>query len=97
MNLSWFTGFDWDAGNESKNWVKHHVSQFEAEEVFFNAPLLVSEDAKHSQQETRFAAFGVTNEKRRLAVAFTLRDGKIRMISARDMSKKERETYEAHS
>lgn len=92
-----FIDFDWDDGNETKNWVKHHVAKAEAEEVFFNTPLLVSEDTQHSQRESRFAALGITNGQRQLTVVFTLRGNKIRVISARDMSKKERATYEAHS
>ena len=97
MNLAQFTGFDWDEGNESKNWIKHHVSRSEAEEIFFNMPLLISDDTEHSQQEVRFAAYGVTNEQRWLFVVFTQRENKIRVISARDMNRKERMTYEAHS
>jgi uncharacterized DUF497 family protein len=97
MDLSRFTGFDWDAGNESKNQAKHQVGKFEAEEVFFNAPLLVSADEKHSGEEPRSFVLGVTNGKRRLMVVFTSRGDRIRVISARDMSRKEREAYESHS
>lgn len=89
-------GFDWDAGNERKSLEKHRVSQAEAEQAFFNEPLLVLEDDRHSFAEPRFHALGRTNEDRRLHITFTLRrDGAlIRVISARDMSARERLAYE---
>ena len=94
-NLTGITGFDWDEGNARKN-EKHNVSMAEVEQVFFNAPLLVLEDSKHSNQEPRFHALGKSDEKRLLHITFTLRQAgeKIRIISARDMHKKEREIYE---
>ena len=89
-------GFEWDAGNGRKSEVKHGVSQVEAEEVFFNNPLLISTDDKHSEKESRFLALGKTNKSRVLTVIFTLRhDGTlIRVISARDQHRKERHLYE---
>lgn len=95
IDLSIATGFDWDAGNARKN-DKHDVSTAESEQVFFNAPLLVLADAKHSAVEPRFHALGKTDEGRLLHITFTLRgDGqKIRVISARDMHRKEREFYD---
>jgi uncharacterized protein len=89
-------GFQWDEGNARKSAHKHGVSQAEAEQVFFNEPLLVVADAHHSGSEPRFHALGVTGAGRRLHVTFTLReDGtKIRVISARDMHRKERATYD---
>ena len=95
IDLSSVLGFDWDDGNNRKN-IKHGVSMAEAEQVFFNDPLLVVEDAKHSQQEIRLHALGKTNSSRCLHITFTLRkDGrKIRVISARDMHKKERAFYD---
>ena len=89
------TGFDWDEGNARKN-EKHNVSMAEAEQVFFNAPLLVLEDSKHSNQEPRFHALGKSDKNRLLHITFTLRQAgeKIRTISARDMHKKERAIYE---
>ena len=86
-------GFDWDEGNLNKNWSKHQVSNAECEEIFFNVPLLVADDRKHSTIEKRYYALGRTNQGRELFIAFTLRNHKIRVISARDMSKKEREYY----
>lgn len=91
------TGFDWD-GNSRKN-DRHDVSMAEAEQVFFNAPVLVLPDPVHSQVEPRYHALGKTIDGRRLHVTFTFRSGGklIRVISARDMSKKERKIYEQAS
>ena len=88
-------GFDWDAGNRRKSIDKHDVGQGEAEQVFFNAPLLVLQDRWHSGVEPRLHALGHTDDGRRLHVSFTLRRGGtlLRVISARDMSRKERNIY----
>lgn len=88
--------FDWDAGNERKSHDKHGVSQSEAEQIFFNDPLLVLADPGHSEQEARWHALGKTNEGRVLHITFTLRDGNkaLRVISARDMHRKEKSVYE---
>lgn len=90
------SGFQWDAGNARKSADKHGVSQAEAEQVFFNDPLLIVGDSRHSRSEPRFHALGVTNSGRRLHVTFTLREDntRIRVISARDMHRKERARYE---
>jgi hypothetical protein len=95
IDLSKISGFDWNEGNSLKN-AKHSVSMAESEQVFFNAPLLLLTDVKHSQQEPRFHALGKTDSDRLLHITFTLRDlGKnIRVISARDMHRKERTIYE---
>lgn len=87
INWKQVTGFDWDAGNKRKSVEKHDVSQFEAEQVFFNEPLLVLEDVKHSQNEDRYHALGKTDKTRLLHITFTLRSAGrlIRVISARDM------------
>lgn len=88
-------GFEWDAGNARKSEDKHGVTQAEAEQAFFNEPLLIRGDATHSAAEERFHALGRTDEWRRLHITFTVRDEgtRIRVISARDMSRKEREFY----
>jgi uncharacterized protein len=90
------TGFEWDDGNARKNLEKHEVSQAETEQMFFNEPLLVLADEKHSLSEARVHALGRTNAGRQLHVTFTLRhEGtKIRIISARGMSRKERSYYD---
>jgi uncharacterized protein len=88
-------GFEWDKGNERKNIATHGVSQSEAEQIFFNQPLRITTDSIHSAHEPRWLALGVTDKGRRLLVVFTLRaaETKIRVISARDTSKKERRIY----
>jgi uncharacterized protein len=88
-------GFQWDEGNSRKSTDKHGVSQAEAEQIFFNEALIVQEDVKHSGEETRFHALGTTDEGRLLHVTFTLRgSGRlVRVISARDMHRKERDQY----
>ena len=90
------TGFDWDAGNGRKSADKHDVSQAEAESIFFNDPLIVAEDTKHSHREQRLNALGRTSQNRLLHITFTLRQNgtMIRVISARDMHRKERKAYE---
>lgn len=95
MDQGRITGFNWDDGNARKN-DKHGVSMAEAEQVFFNAPLLLLEDSAHSQQEPRLHALGKTDEGRALHITFTLRQSNtsIRVISARNMHKKERAIYE---
>jgi uncharacterized protein len=86
--------FEWDKGNSDKNWIKHKVSRPEIEEVFTNEPLLVSEDTKHSQKELSIQALGQTDNDRRLFLSLTIRGEKIRIISARDMNKREEVAYE---
>lgn len=85
--------FDWNKGNLDKNWRKHKVHFKEAEEIFFNKPLKTYKDIKHSQKEGRFAALGTTNKGKKLYIVFTIRNGKIRIISARNQSRKERKLY----
>lgn len=87
-------GFQWDQGNSLKSWLKHGITQREAEEIFFNEPLLLFEDEKHSKHEDRVLAFGRTNGEKFLVVAFTIRQNLIRIISARHMNRKERGAYE---
>ncbi len=91
--LSQCEGFEWDDGNINKNWLKHKVSPAECEQIFFNKPLVIQDDIKHSEAEKRFYALGRTDSRRTLFIAFTVRNKLIRVISARDMSRKEREVY----
>ena len=88
------TGFDWDEGNVEKNWGRHRVPFWEAEEVFFNEPLVVSPDRRHSTIEVRHLVLGQTDSGRRLFISLTIRGSLIRIISARDMSRKEEQIYE---
>ena len=94
VSLPEFKGFEWDEGNVKKNWESHGVIPQEAEQVFFNRPLIVADDPKHSQTERRYYVLGQTDEDRALFIAFTVREKLIRVISARDMSRKEREVYQ---
>ncbi len=95
IELDQIAGFDWDDGNRRKSADKHEVSQAEAESVFFNDPLVVVEDAKHSETEPRLNALGKTTQDRLLHITFTLRQNGtvIRVTSARDMHRKERKAY----
>ncbi len=96
--ISWdkLRGFDWDSGNDRKSLDKHGVSKSEAEQLFFNEPLLLVPDPKHSQEEPRFHALGKTDDGTLLHATFTLRGGGtlIRVISARPMHRKEKLIYE---
>ena len=91
--LAAVTGFQWDDGNATKNWSKHAVSQSECEQLFFNSPLVLASDPDHSVREARWFALGRTDAGALLLVVFTLRGTLIRVISARPMSRREREVY----
>jgi uncharacterized protein len=93
VRISQATGFEWDASTVDKSWRKHLVSASECEQVFFNEPLIAAPDLAHSQQEPRFFMLGQTDAARPLFVVFTLRGTLIRVISARDMSRRERKAY----
>ena len=87
-------GFDWDEENAIKNWDRHQVTTEEAEDVFFNDPLVVLSDVRHSKPEKRYYALGQTRASRRLFVAFTIRRKLIRVISVRDMNRNEASVYQ---
>ncbi len=86
-------GFDWDEGNRDKNWISHQVTSSECEEIFFNQPLVVADDVSHSKDENRYYVLGQTNAGRLPFLVFTIRTKLIRVISARDMGRKERKEY----
>lgn len=86
--------FEWDTANLEKNSKKHGVGSLECEQVFFNRPLLLHEDSKHSIVEKRWFVLGKTDNDRKLFIAFTMRDDRIRVISARNMNKRERDIYD---
>ena len=94
--LTGIRGFQWDDGNSGKNEKKHGVTDREAEEIFFNKPLVIGRSLR-GDPEVRYAALGKTYGSRLLAVVFTIRSQMIRVISARPMSKKERTLYEKES
>ena len=85
--------FDWDKHNKDKNWEKHQVNWQECEQVFFDKQAKSFPDPKHSEKEKRYVVYGITNKKRKLAVVFTIRGKKIRVISARSQNRKERREY----
>lgn len=89
-------GFDWDNENSDKIWRRHTVSPFECEQVFFNQPVVVAPDEAHSHSEPRFYILGRTDAARLLFLVFTARKNLVRIISARDMSRAEREVYKNH-
>ena len=88
------TGFDWDAGNAKKNSEANGVTSSESEQAFLNRPLVAVPDDQHSRNEARFHALGRTNAGRLLALVFTIRGDLVRVMSARDMSRRERGVYE---
>jgi hypothetical protein len=90
------TGFEWDEHNIDKNWYRHQVTDRECEEIFFNAPLVLTPDVQHSQQEQRYYALGRTDADHWLFVAFTIRNTLIRVISALEMTPKESQKYAKH-
>lgn len=98
LDIESVVGFDWDDGNILKNELKHNLSWQQIEELFFNEPLLLFKDERHSDSaECRCAALGSVDDGSLITVIFTKRDNKIRVISARPMSKKERIFYENHT
>ena len=87
------TGFDWGDGNAGKNWEKHQVSDGECEQAFFNQPLIAMPDREHSAEEDRILVLGKTDSGRKLFVVCTIRGDLIRVISARNMTRREKEVY----
>ena len=94
LDFSKKTGFQWDKWNRDKIWKKHGVSTGEAEQVFFNGPFFIGPEKHSSDKEIRYLSSGATNLNRKLTIIFTIRKNLIRVISARDMSKKDRREYE---
>jgi uncharacterized protein len=90
------TGFDWDQANIQKNWDWHQVTPEEAEDVFFHEPLVLRSDVRHSKSEKRYCALGQTSTGRHLFVSFTVRRKLIRVISVRDMNRREKDAYGKH-
>lgn len=92
--LQLLISFEWDDFNQHKSWKKHGITKQEAEQVFMCSPLLVHGDDRHSKHELRYYILGKTQANRKLFVAFTIRNNKVRIISARTMSRVERKIYE---
>ena len=93
-DLAECVGFDWDEANTEKNWEQHQVTPEEAEDVFFRSPLIVRSDVRHSRNEKRYYALGHTANNRWLFIAFAIRRKLIRVISVRDMNRREQAIYE---
>lgn len=89
------SGFDWDGGNQDKNFIKHNVEQNESEQIFIDTPVFLN-DEKHSQDEVRYTVYGETMSSRILTLIFTFRHNEIRIISARDASKNEKIVYKKY-
>jgi uncharacterized DUF497 family protein len=85
-------GFDWDAGNIDKL-PRHHVRREDAEDAFRDPDLAIVPAKQPDATEYREAIIGMTEAGRILFVVFTRRAGKLRVISARDASPKERQLY----
>ena len=94
FSLQTIIDFEWDEANRYKNLIKHDVACEEAEQIFNNKPLIIIDDTEHSAHEQRFHAFGRSNDDRKLLICFVVRKTKLRIISARPMSKRERTFYE---
>lgn len=94
VDLGKITGFEWDKANIDKSYQKHGISPNEAEAIFFDEHIAIEKDVKHQEREERYIGIGITTEENFLFVVFTLRDTKIRIISARVADKKERRLYE---
>ena len=87
-------GFEWDAGNSDTNWLRHEVRQAEAEQALLNRPLVLAVALQHAEKESRFVAFGRTDAARQLAVVFTVRTNRVRVISARTLGRAERKVHD---
>ena len=94
--LAQCVGFDWDDANAVKNWEKHKVTPEEAEDLFFHDPFVLRSDPADSRHEKRYWALGQTGSGRRLFAVFTIRRKLIRIISVRDMTRREIEEYDRH-
>jgi len=96
VDLQNCVGFDWGEHNSYKNWEKHLVTMSECEEIFFNQPLVITDDVMHSGSERRFYLLERTDRERKLFIAFTVRENLIRVISARDMTNTEKRKYKRY-
>ena len=87
--------FEWDTGNETKSVQKHGITRDEAESVFDQPEAIraLGEQVSPKVGEPRFGILGVTTTGKKVFVCFTLRASGIRIISIREMNRKEREEY----
>ena len=94
IRLDKYRSFEWDEGNIDKSYLKHGITPNETEESFLDQKAIINRDVNHSQTEERFILLGKTFAKKLLIVVFTIRERKLRIISARKASRKERREYE---
>ncbi|MXY45388.1 MAG: BrnT family toxin [Chloroflexi bacterium] len=81
-------------GTNEKNWLRHGVSNAESDQVFSDDPLFIAEPPEQLWGELRYHAYGQTTEGRNLFVVFTLRQDITRIISVRDINRRERRNYD---
>jgi uncharacterized DUF497 family protein len=86
--------FEWDPGKAAANLAKHKVAFSDAATVFGDPLAITYHDSEHSDQEDRFITFGTTAAGRLVAVVHADRSDRIRIISARNMTRRERKQYE---
>ena len=86
--------FDWDGDKAEANLSKHGISFDEAKTVFDDPLYIDFYDPDYSDEEHRYIIIGESQQHRLLIVSYTERDHKIRLISAREVTKREREDYE---
>lgn len=93
FDFSAYLDFEWDEWNIKKNLVKHRVTVKECEEAFADPKKRILHDVYHSQKEKRYILLGITLDNRILYIAFTVRNKRVRVISARDLNRKEKYLY----
>ena len=86
--------FEWDPEKAAGNWRKHDVSFEEAATVFGDPLAMTYLDPDHSEEEDRFLTFGHSQQGRLLVVSHTDREDRMRIISARQLTRRERKQYE---
>ena len=89
--------FQWDSGNETKNFVKHGITTEEAESAFqhFNYLCALGAQISPTCEEDRYGVYGTTNTEKQVFICFTIRENStIRIISIRELNSKEKIHYE---
>jgi len=86
--------FEWDSGKAAENQRNHDVSFPEASTVFGDPLAITFQDPDHSEGEARLLTFGLSTRNRVLVVSHTEQSGRIRIISARELTRQERKIYE---
>jgi uncharacterized protein len=86
--------FEWDPKKAEENERKHKVGFSEASTVFGDSLAVTFFDPDHSLDEYRFLSFGVSRTGRLLVVSHAEREGRVRIITARKATRRERKIYE---